>query len=80
MVMLLRRVCLVLFSESFDLLARECRLVFSGGGKLDSGKTADLMETLSVLSPLRGNAPNALHNPCRPTVTINDTVRGWHWM
>lgn len=75
--MLLKRVCLaLLFGESCDLLDRTCRLVLSGGGEISSGKTADLMETLSVLSPLRGNDPNALHNPCRPTVIINDTVRG----
>lgn len=50
------------------------RLVFSGGGELDKEKTTDLMETLLEPSRMRGNDPNALQNPCRPTVFITDTV------
>lgn len=50
------------------------RLVFTGGGELDKEKTADLMETLMEPSQMRGNDPNALQNPCRPTVIITDTV------
>ncbi|CAM9831408.1 unnamed protein product, partial [Ectocarpus sp. 12 AP-2014] len=48
------------------------RLVFSGGGELNEEKTADLMETLLEPSRMRGNDPNALQNPCRPTVFITD--------
>ncbi|CAN0267186.1 unnamed protein product [Ascophyllum nodosum] len=51
------------------------RVVLTGGGKLDGSKTADLVATLSIPSRLRGNAPNALHNPCRPTVAIDDTAK-----
>ena len=68
----------MLLGISLNLFARDCRVVLTGGGKLDGSKTADLVATLSIPSRLRGNAPNALHNPCRPTVAIDDTVRGRH--
>ncbi|CAM9523045.1 unnamed protein product, partial [Hapterophycus canaliculatus] len=48
------------------------RLVFCGGGEIDRDKTADLMETLLEPSRMRGNDPNALQNPCRPTVALTD--------
>ena len=50
------------------------RLAFTGGGELDKEKTADLMETLTEPSRMRGNDSTALQNPCRPTVIISDTV------
>jgi len=58
-----------------SLPVRLNRLVLTGGGELDKEKTADLMETLREPSRMRGNDPNALQNPCRPTVIIADTVR-----
>lgn len=55
------------------------RAVFSGGGQLDKDQTADLAATLQLPTKLRGNDPNALHNPCSQTVVVEDTVsRGRH--
>ncbi|CAM9176728.1 unnamed protein product, partial [Discosporangium mesarthrocarpum] len=48
------------------------RAVYMGGGSKNEEKTAELMKTLEIPCAVRGNYPEALHNPCRHTVIISD--------